>query len=32
VFLDDREQVSEQLVLALGQLGEVRLGCRGDLL
>jgi hypothetical protein len=32
VLLDDREQVSEQLVLALGQLGEVRLGCRGDLL
>ncbi|HLW96015.1 MAG TPA: hypothetical protein VKS25_11620 [Solirubrobacteraceae bacterium] len=32
VLLDDREQIGEQLSLALGQLGEVGLGCCDDLL
>ena len=32
VLLDDREQIGEQLALALGQLGEVGLRCCDDLL
>jgi hypothetical protein len=32
VLLDDREEVGEQLALALGQPGEVVLRCCGDLL